>query len=95
VKEGKEGESSECGSESDEDMGTGGSVTRRDLGSPVVSSHKLFFRTKGHAELTQHFDDSSSRWRDTIQSYQTMHQLIVSKNRKNELTRTSLALVSR
>lgn len=41
MEEGEEGEGTECGSESDEDMGTGGSVSGWDLGSPVVSVRQL------------------------------------------------------
>lgn len=76
MEEGEKGEGTECGSESDEDVGTGGSISGWDLGSPVVSVDQLNGAT-WMSELTQHFDDSLSPWRDTIQSYQTVHQLIV------------------
>lgn len=76
MEEGEEGEGTKCGSESDEDMGTGGSVARRDLGSPIVSVDQLNGPIRMR-ELTQHFGDSLDPWRDTIQSYQTVYQLIV------------------
>jgi len=41
VEEGEKGEGTECSSESDEDMSSGGSVSGWDLGSPVVSSRQL------------------------------------------------------
>ena len=76
MEEGEKGEGTECSSESDEDMSSGGSVSGWDLGSPVVSVDQLNGPIRMR-ELTQHFDDSLDPWRDTIQSYQTIHQLIV------------------
>jgi len=41
MEEGKECEGSECSGECDEDMSSGRSISRRDLGSPVVSRRQL------------------------------------------------------
>jgi hypothetical protein len=44
MKEREEGECPECSGQCDEDMSSSRSITRRDLGSPVVSTYQLYFR---------------------------------------------------
>jgi hypothetical protein len=57
MKECEECECSECSGECDEDMSSGRSIPRGDLGSPVVSEYQLKLCTYT-SELTQRIDNS-------------------------------------
>ena len=51
MEERKECEGSECSGECDEDVCSGRSISRRDLGSPVVSIHQLLHCESGDASI--------------------------------------------
>jgi hypothetical protein len=57
MEEREECECSECSGKCDEDMSSGRSISRGDLGSPVVSRYQLVISMRVF-ELTQRIDNS-------------------------------------